>query len=489
MFTSLTTAVNKQEPVRDIRPQPRQEQFLMSSADIVIYGGAAGGGKTWSLLLEPLRHIKRRGFGATIFRRSYPEITMEGGLAEKAAEVYPHTGGTGLNDNMRWHWRHGSRVEMRHLADDSTLMDYLGAQITLLEFDQLETFTAKMFWYMLSRNRSNCGIRPYVRATCNPDPDSFLRELIDWWIAPDGYADLSRSGQVRWLVRVSDVVYWADSKQELVDQFAHLEDPPEPLSFTFILATLDDNQELTKADPGYRSKLQALDYIDQQRLLGDRKRGGNWNVRAEAGKVFNRSWFEIVDHVPAGGLTGRGWDFAGTLKEIKGTDPDHVASCRMRLVYGDVYILDATDEVLNAAEVHPFVKALADQDAMDETTARNIIRWEQEPASAAIRDTVALTRLLNRYEPGGIPSNTNKLARWKPLAAQAVNGRVKLLRGAWNNAWLSQMHGQPDLKHDDTPDAASVIYNALVRLPKQEPRGSQVRRKVSPLAEAFNGRK
>jgi hypothetical protein len=62
--------------MREIRPQAGpQEQFLSSSADIVIYGGAAGGGKTYGLLLEPLRHVLYPFFRAVIFRRTFPQIT------------------------------------------------------------------------------------------------------------------------------------------------------------------------------------------------------------------------------------------------------------------------------------------------------------------------------------------------------------------------------------------------------------------------------
>ena len=72
-----------------IKPQPRQEQFLSSPADIVIFGGAAFGGKTWSLLVEPLRHINNKKFGAVLFRRTVPEITREGGLWDEAGDLYP----------------------------------------------------------------------------------------------------------------------------------------------------------------------------------------------------------------------------------------------------------------------------------------------------------------------------------------------------------------------------------------------------------------
>ena len=72
-----------------LRPQEGpQEVFLCTPADIAIYGGAAGGGKTFALLLEALRHSANPGFGAVIFRRQSIQITQEGGLWDSSFEVY-----------------------------------------------------------------------------------------------------------------------------------------------------------------------------------------------------------------------------------------------------------------------------------------------------------------------------------------------------------------------------------------------------------------
>lgn len=295
----------------EIRPQPGpQERFLSSPADIAIFGGAAGGGKTWALLLEPLRHIENPDFGAVVFRRTFPQVSQEGGMWDESAKVYPLLGATSNENDMEWRFPSGARVRFSHMQHEKNKLDWMGAQIPLICFDQLEGFTETQFVYMLSRNRSMCGIRPYVRATCNPDADTWLASFLAWWIADDGYARLDRAGVLRWFVRVNDRLIWADTAEELQRQFPEI--PPK--SVTFVPASVYDNKKLLAADPGYIANLMALHRIDRERLLGDRQRGGNWKIRAEAGKVFNRTWFKIVDAAPAQGVTVRAWDLAATEK-------------------------------------------------------------------------------------------------------------------------------------------------------------------------------
>jgi len=72
-----------------LTPQPgKQTDFLSSTADIVIYGGGAGAGKTRGLLMEPLRHLNNKKFRALIFRRSLPQIKKPGALRRPTSGLH-----------------------------------------------------------------------------------------------------------------------------------------------------------------------------------------------------------------------------------------------------------------------------------------------------------------------------------------------------------------------------------------------------------------
>ena len=433
----------------EIKPQPRQELFLSSPADIVIYGGAAGGGKTWSILVEPLRHMGNKLFGAVTFRRTIPEITNEGGLWDEAEIMYPQLGAKPNQNDRQFTFRSGSRVTFAHLQHDKDRLSWKSAQIPLIQFDQLETFTAIQFFYMLSRNRSMCGVKPYVRATANPEP-GWLADFLAWWIGEDGYAILERSGKIRWMIRENNITYWSDNYDEL--DADHPESSPK--SVTFILSTIYDNQILLKADPGYLANLQALNYVDRERLLGDGKRGGNWKIQPAAGKLFNKSWFEIVPAAPAGGKVMRFWDLAATAKK----QADFTASVKGKMVNGITYIMDMTAEQIDPAATDSAMKNLAAQDG-----ALCRMRFEREGGASGKRDAVAIVKFMQGYDCRGISPQGDKITRAKPLAAQALAGNVKLVEGPWNTDYLTHMHGQPDLPNDDIMDASSGLYNELVK--------------------------
>lgn len=260
------------------KPQEGPQTTAMSvKADIVVYGGQAGGGKSWFLINEPLRRVHIKGFRGAIFRRTYPQLKGQGGVWDAAQEPY-----RAMNAKMREGqeldatFPSGANIAFLHLQHEKTKYEYQGHEFCYLAFDELTHFSETQFFYLLSRNRSTCGIRPYCRATCNPQP-GWVADFLAWWIDEDtGFAIPERSGVVRYFVRIqqgeNDVVVWGDTKQDIIDQYPEYA-PDDILSVTFVLAKLEDNKILTKKDPGYRGRLMSLSRVERDRLLG-----GNWRV-------------------------------------------------------------------------------------------------------------------------------------------------------------------------------------------------------------------
>lgn len=262
-----------------------QTAFFESRADIVIYGGQAGGGKSWALVAEPLRRIHNKGFRAGVFRRTYPQLKGQGGVWDECQELY-RAFGAKMREGQELDatFPSGASVAFLHLQHEKTKYEYQGHQFCCINFDELTHFSRTQFFYMLGRNRSACGIRPYIRATCNPDPASWVAEFIAWWIDQDsGFPIPERSGVLRYFINdAQDEWHWADSKAELIEQFPDYS-ADDILSVTFIPAGLDDNPTLVKKDPGYRGRLKALSKIERERL-----EKGNW--KAAEGAQIASDW-------------------------------------------------------------------------------------------------------------------------------------------------------------------------------------------------------
>jgi Terminase large subunit, T4likevirus-type, N-terminal len=269
-----------------------QYDFLSSSADIVIGGGAAGAGKTFALLLEAARNVGVHGFGGVIFRRTTPQIFNPGGLWDKSLEIFTHIGGSPKESRSEWEFLENNRIKFNHLEYEKNLLDHQGAEYAFIGFDELTHFSKSMFFYMLSRNRSKSGVRPYVRATCNPDPDSWLAEFLSWWIDQEtGYPIPERSGVLRYMIQDGDKIVWGDSIGEVIDRCPHIFSRPELQSIkpehlvksvTFVPGKIEDNPELIKVNPQYLGNLLSLSEEDQFRLLR-----GNWKIRQDGTSLFN----------------------------------------------------------------------------------------------------------------------------------------------------------------------------------------------------------
>ena len=436
-----------------------QTEFLRTAADICIYGGAAGGGKTVGLILEPLRHVGRiANFTAVFFRRTTPQITNPGALWDESLNFYPWVGGTPHVGVHEWRWPRAGKIKFSHLQLESTIYDWQGAQITLICFDELTQFTAHQFFYMVSRNRSTCGVRPYIRATCNPDADSWVANFLAWWIDPEtGFPIPERAGILRYFIRVAEKIVWADRPDDLMQYLPRLEDlppgidPPSPISVTFIPATVFDNPALTRVNPEYYAWLLSLPLLERERLLA-----GNWKIRPTAGLYFKKQWCVVVDEVPADLEIVRYWDLAATEK-TEFNDPDWTVGIKLgRDKNGGYWLLDMVRARANPGDVERLLINIAAQDGN-----RVRIGFGQDPGQAGKSQALHLVRALSGFTVSAASESGDKITRLGPFSAQCRAGNVKILRGAWNEEVFRVLEGFPDLAHDDEVDACSGALEML----------------------------
>lgn len=402
-------------------------------------------------MLEPLRHIAIKGFSAVVFRRTLADVKKAGSLLDTSMSIYGSIGASIRLDTLEWKFKQGAKVAFGHLEHESTVLSWQGAQIPLLCFDELTHFSRKQFFYLLSRNRSTCGVRPYVRATTNPDADSWVAEFIAWWIDQDtGQAIPERAGKLRWFARISDSLQWADTREELKERFPEC----EPKSLTFIPARLEDNAILMMADPGYRANLMALDPVERERLLG-----GNWKIRPAAGLYFQRHWCELVEAIPAGTRFVRGWDLAATPK-TQNNDPDWTAGTKIGKTPEGRFIVC---HHLRLREDPLGVQTAVKNTAIDDGKEVRI-QLPQDPAQAGKSQVFTYTKLLEGFNVHFKTVGGDKTTRFSGFSAQAKAGNVLVLRGSWNDDWFTALESFPPEGngHDDDADSTAEAFNALV---------------------------
>jgi predicted phage terminase large subunit-like protein len=397
-----------------------------------------------------LRWIHNPQFGAVFFRRTTVQLKSIGGLWDESEKIYPLLGARGFRQALEWRFPSGAKIKMSHMEHDKNRFDWQGSQIAYLAWDELPHFTANQFWYLVGRNRSMSGVPGQIRATCNPDPDSFVADFITWWINQEtGYAYPERGGVVRWFLRSGDEIVWAATRRELMEKFG---EKSLPKSATFIPASVYDNRLLLDKDPGYLANLQALPLVEREQLIK-----GNWKVRPSAGMYFKRHYFGIVDAAPAAARRVRYWDRAAS-EARPNTDPDATVGLRLsRDATGVFYVEDVQKMFESAHRVERAMIATAAQDGK-----AVLVGYMQDPGSAGKGEAEQMGRALAGYEFKFAPATGDKETRAKPASSQAEAGNIKLVRAPWNEEFLRVLENFPMGGHDDEVDALSGAFELLI---------------------------
>lgn len=324
-------------------------------------------------------------------------------------------------------------------------------------FDELTHFLRSQVLYMFSRNRSTCGVKPYMRFTFNPDADSWVKIFFAPWVSEDWpEEDRAQSGEIRYFIIENDEQVWLPK-----DGTYPNEEYPFAKSITFIEADIHDNPKLLEKDPGYLANLHALPLVERERLLNK-----NWKIRAEGGNKFKKHWFPILEYIPDDiEKIMRFWDFAAT-EEIPANSqrdgPDYTASVkagrRRAGAYPRYVILDATWDRKSPGKVEELVKNTAMQDGRE----CEVFFEEEGGASGKTNTFNYKTKVLEGFVSHGIRSTGSKELRAHIASSQAEAGNIGILKACWNDGYFGFLEPFPSAKvHDDPVDATSGVMQQL----------------------------
>ncbi len=214
--------------------------------DEVLYGGAAGGGKSDALVMEALRQVEIPAYKGLILRKTYPQLTE---LLEKSLRYYPAAfpGARFHEQKHSWSFPSGAKIVFGSLQHEKDRFQYQGKAFDYIAFDELTHFSFEEYIYLKSRNRPNGpGTRVYMRSTANPGGrgHAWVKERF-----------LSPGPPLR-TIWEQVVVVWPDGRSET-----------RWMSRAFVPSTVFDNKILLQNDPKYLARLASLPEKEKKALL------------------------------------------------------------------------------------------------------------------------------------------------------------------------------------------------------------------------------
>lgn len=307
--------IKRNEKPRDqnfIAPQAGgQEILLTSEADIVIFGGVRGGGKSGGLMLGVYDYIDNPGFSGVIFRKEKDDARKSGGIIQNSTKFYSGLGLYNKSEQDRtWYFSKGGRLNFGYYSDsiEEFIERYQGVEYSYIGIDEITHMKYPYFKYLLTCNRNSYGLKNKIIGTCNPDPDSWVARFIGGeftcgtnqdgspiikrkWIKDDGYPDPNMDGKIlycyMWGDR-EDQIYWGETKEQVYEQAKDKIDRVWNdkmsksinktdifLSVAFIAGKLEDNKILLENDSSYYRNL--VQQSDERRL---RDLEGNWTFKS-----------------------------------------------------------------------------------------------------------------------------------------------------------------------------------------------------------------
>lgn len=450
------------EPYFVHNPHPVQQFALTLMSKEVLFGGAAGGGKSDWLLMAALQYVDVPHYSALILRKTWPDLNAPGAILDRAKTWFADLPVRMHDEGRYWSFPSGATLQFGTLQYDKDVAKYQSAEYQFIGFDELTHWREEPYKFMFSRIR-----KPQIQClTCStsmwrkrksvgtvefrhtsgeyekkcphkrPDP----RPIAQYGPAADGTTLFDVPLRMRAASNPGGVGHlWVRS---------HFIDPKtRSKDATFIPSLISDNPSLNQEE--YRQTLMHLNPVARERMLN-----GDWDV-SEAGGFFDRNSFPFVDVVPEPVKERvRYWDLAATVT----TQSDWTVGALVSIgVSGRWYIENIVRGRWFPADVERTIATVASQDG------RHVkIRMEQEPGSSGVNNISHYRRkIVPGYNFDGVRPTGPKEVRAGSLSSQAEAGNVALVRGQWNSDFLDEAQLFPNGEHDDQIDACVGGFDVI----------------------------
>lgn len=424
----------------------------------VLFGGAAGGGKSIGLLAASSQFFDIPGYSALILRRRYRDLSLPGALMSVSKLWWNSTDAKWNEQGGNWTFPSGATLQFGYLEHEGDEEQYQSAAFQFIGVDELTQFTEKQYTYMFSRLRKPDDVERFpqlkevplrMRAATNPGNKGH------GWV------------KKRWGIRM---VKNQDGEYEAVGTNTRTR--------VFIQSKLDDNEYLDKES--YEKSLEQLSDVTRQQL-----RQGRWDA-VSTGGIFDPTAGHVVTDLPDRrhwkGIV-RQWDFASQRPTEDEPDPDFSVGLKMvkTMMPPPSYIEIAQRRFLELPPppywiVMDVVRGQLEPDGVEELVTGCAhrdgvmvpISIEQERGSSG-------KQTLDSYRRHVVPGYTvvrlwnvgDKVTRAADVAAMWNKGRIFLLEGPWIEPFLDELgvfNGKAGQAHDDQVDAFSGAYIQLERL-------------------------
>lgn len=392
-------------------PTKRQVLLLGLPYREMLFGGAAGGGKSDALLMAALQYVEVPGYSAILLRQSYKDLSLPGALMDRAAQWLGGTPAKWNGERKMYRFPSGARLVFGYLERPRDVYQYQGAEFHFIGMDELTQFGLFEYKYMHSRLRRLAGSRLPVRIFSASNPGGHGHEWVKQRFLLEPTADRA-----------------------------------------FIPSRLADNPYLDQVE--YARTLEELDPVTRQQLLE-----GDWDV-LEKGAYFDRVWFRAVDadRVPRLDRVVRFWDLASTRASARNRDPDWTVGTKMGLGSdGTTYMLGEERFRDTPQGVKDRIRFAAESDG-----AVCEVHIEMEGGASGKFTADEFGKLLSdmAYYPARVSGS--KIDRARPFSAAAQRGDVAFVRQRFTEDYWPELEMFPDPRvHDDRVDSASGAYAAL----------------------------